>query len=654
MPISQINQIPVFQFDPNQQYRTPKKARGPLKVFLLLFSWLIIGLAVLALVAILALVPHLDDLRGLYRYSMSGKTNLEAAEQYIYDQKFTAAYEALSQSRQDFAKAEGYVKTLEQKKLFQLPVIRDQFVIADDFLAIGYNLSTSLERVSYFAQNILVIIQQPNLNFSSLTEKQKQEMLTSLAALAPQLEASRDEIANIQLAWQDVGSRRDIFLWQPMIKSFEQKLPKVLKGFDYLILASKNLPPLVGLDQEKTYLFLLQNNNELRPGGGFIGTYGILKMKNAEIVSFHTDNVYNLDLPAANRVLIPSPRPFKDYMNIPWWYMRDANWWPDFPTSAQKVEEFYYLEKPGSKQFDGVIAINPDFVEDLLALVGPITVDGITFNKDNFFKELEYQVEFGYYKQGIPENQRKEIIGDLYRELEKKLFELPLNRWTELLEVANKNLDEKYVVGYFNDMDLQQEMQSQNWAGQVQFTAEDYLMIVDANMGALKTDAAIKRTIDYSLTQEVNRFIVETAVNYRHTGVKDELTSRYRSYSRLYVPTGSELLSVKIGDQELDLNKVDKTNEFGKDIFGVFFEVEPQTDKTIAFKYVLPKRLVAGIEDGDYKLLIQKQPGMRDFDVNLNLFFDKKVKVFGKTEANNSAKFSATLKTDELFTVLFE
>ena len=31
--------------------------------------------------------------------------------------------------------------------------------------------------------------------------------------------------------------------------------------------------------QEKTFLILFQNNLELRPGGGFIGSFGILKVR---------------------------------------------------------------------------------------------------------------------------------------------------------------------------------------------------------------------------------------------------------------------------------------------------------------------------------------------------------------------------------------
>ncbi|MEK7102387.1 MAG: DUF4012 domain-containing protein, partial [Patescibacteria group bacterium] len=40
---------------------------------------------------------------------------------------------------------------------------------------------------------------------------------------------------------------------------------------------------LLGFDEERTFLVLLLNNTELRPGGGFIGTYAVATIRNGQL-----------------------------------------------------------------------------------------------------------------------------------------------------------------------------------------------------------------------------------------------------------------------------------------------------------------------------------------------------------------------------------
>ncbi|MFZ1654590.1 MAG: DUF4012 domain-containing protein, partial [Candidatus Moraniibacteriota bacterium] len=43
--------------------------------------------------------------------------------------------------------------------------------------------------------------------------------------------------------------------------------------------------------EERVFLVLFQNNMELRPGGGFIGSFGILKVKDGSITDFSSNDV---------------------------------------------------------------------------------------------------------------------------------------------------------------------------------------------------------------------------------------------------------------------------------------------------------------------------------------------------------------------------
>jgi hypothetical protein len=527
--------------------------------------------------------------------------------------------------------------------------------IAGEIINLGRSLSTALSETVLLGQDIIEITQRQDLTFSDLSEAQRAEILRRLQNLGPTLETVEVDVENLKLADKNLGLRRDLFFWQPVIKPLQEKLPEILKNFEYLITASKTLPELLGYDDEKVYLFLLQNNNELRPSGGFIGTYGVLKVRNADIVSFKTDNIYNLDSTMINKLKIEPPYPIKKYLVVPNWFMRDANWWPDYPTSALKVEEFYHLEKGSEDFFDGIIAINPDLIEDLLGLTGPIQVADLTFTKDNFTQQLQYQVEFGYYKRGIPEKERKEIIGEMSKKLEQKLLSLPLDKLDDLFKVVSDSLDRKHVLGYFYDQKLQAFFENKKWAGQVELTEEDYFQLVDANLAALQTDAVMEKSVTYQLRPEAENLVVNVEINYQHNGWFDDFTTRYRSYTRIYVPEGSELIFTKIGDKNLDISKeVDVYHEFGKTAFGVFFEVEPRQAKSLVFQYKLPQEILDLAKDGDYKLLVQKQPGLKQFDLSLDLSFPKDMKVFGNSQKANQVEFSGTIEKDEWYTVLFE
>ncbi len=121
---------------------------------------------------------------------------------------------------------------------------------------------------------------------------------------------------------------------------------------------------------QRTYLVLLQNNYELRPGGGFLGQYAIVKVKDGQVLSTFVEDANLLD----QRILvkITPPYPLTRKLQLKRWKMRDSNFSPDFPTNAAKAEYFYRLAGGGQK-FDGVIAINANVLDHALAITGPIT-----------------------------------------------------------------------------------------------------------------------------------------------------------------------------------------------------------------------------------------------------------------------------------------
>ena len=93
-----------------------------------------------------------------------------------------------------------------------------------------------------------------------------------------------------------------------------------------------------------------------------------------------------------------------------------------------------------------------------MSLTGPITVDGIEFTGENFVETLQYQVEQGYLRQEIPEEERKDIVGDLSNILMEKLFALPREKWQLLWSTIAINLAEKHARKYCREECLHESL----------------------------------------------------------------------------------------------------------------------------------------------------------------------------------------------------
>jgi len=253
-----------------------------------------------------------------------------------------------------------------------------------------------------------------------------------------------------------------------------------------------------GFDGEKTFLILFQNDMELRPGGGFIGSFGILKAEGGKVsdLQIHDTGIFDGRVPDTET----PPYPMGEDLHINSWKMRDSNWSPDFRANAEKAEYFYKLGE-GGENFDGVIAINTKVLNSILAITGPIKIADYPgeYNDETAILQLEYQVEKGYQEQGIEKGERKNVMRDMADVLVQKMHSFNLSQQMELAKKMETHLKQKDIQMFFKDENLQSEIKDMGWAGEVKGFEGDYLMVVDANLNSLKSDLCIKRKLKYEV-----------------------------------------------------------------------------------------------------------------------------------------------------------
>jgi len=654
------------------------------------WPYFILALFLLLIILGIFSVPYVSMGKSAYEEALAGKKDLEQAQLLAQALKLEEAEEYVDSAVEHFIVARRDFSPF--KIFFWVPWVGTQVKAVDNIITTSIETSRAISELLDLGQDILEVFEyteevseglvpeiEGELSYLDLSREKKREILKRLYESGPRLE---EALIRIDLAVESFNQIPETALAQPLreaIGPFAEQLPEFKKQLSLAVPIVKIIPQVAGYPEPKTYLFLMSNNAELRPAGGFIGTYGILKVADGEMLGFDTHDVYAIDGPSESFMRVSPPPPLNKYLKVSYWFMRDANWSPDFPTAAEKVLWFYSEEASGIARergapipeaplinFNGVVSINPTVVADLMEVTGPIIVAGQEFNSENLIDALEYQVEVGFLKEGIPRAQRKEIISILADELKKRLFNLPAAQWLDVIKILEQGLEERHIIIYESDPDIQDSLAAQDWDGAVKQVEGDYLMVVDANLASLKTDLFIERDIRYETHFEGDDLIAKATMHYKNNAGFSWKTTRYRTYTRIYVPEGSGFIEAsghlrddRLANPNLEPGEVDVYDELGKTVFGAFISIEPGSEGELSFTYKLPEDIAKDIKRGrEYNLYVQKQAGTEAPGLTLSLEFDKNLKQATPPEeeifwGDRRYSLETDLRIDQRFEVKF-
>ncbi len=542
---------------------------------------------------------------------------------------------------------------------------------AEHLLVAAASFERSLQSLG-LVQNTLAGV-APSRRFTDISVEEKRMLLQHLSNQLPELRLARESFAIASDSWTQSGHDARLLQLVPSAARFAEQLPSLKREADQAIAFLEVFLPLAGTDQSKNYLLLLQNADELRPTGGFIGTVGTVTINAATLMDLRFEDVYAIDNPVSGIWKDVPPEPLRRELGVSAWFFRDRNWSPDFPTSAEDLMQTYVREKAlvsssTQIQFDGVIALQPALFSRLLQFTGPIVVNGKTFSASTFFDQLQYDSEIGFLNQGIPIEKRKDIVLQVGTVLTARLLATPASRWGELLNLVNQSLQEKDVLLYVRDPKTLALLDARQWTDRIQGAPQDYLWVIDTNLAALKTDGVMEKEIIHSIDlNAAGGPLVTVTLKYRNTNrVIDWRHTRYRDYVRIYVPEGSELITSSGARQtnramptgQTIPGTVDIMRDLGKTVFGAFWSIEPGETRTLQFTYRLPSALTDLMrQDRSYQLLVQKQPGNRT-QLTLDHAFGKNIQTASPPEAadrfgDDRYQVSLPLTQDQSFVIRF-
>ena len=461
-------------------------------------------------------------------------------------------------------------------------------------------------------------------------------------------------------------------------------LPQIDDGLTTLYEINLTLLKILGHQQWQRYLLIFLNNNELRGGGGFMGSFALLDIDQGEIKKLDIPAGGTYDVQGALVPKVISPQPL--HLINPRWEFQDANWWPDFPTSAKKIEWFY--QKANGPSVNGVITLTSTLMEGLLEIFGPIPMPeyGREISAQNFVMETQKIVELEYDRK---ENRPKQFIADLAPKLLEKIFKADKNQLKKLFTLLVEGLNQRQLMVYFNESRVQKVIKDFGWSGELRKSDGDYLAVIHSNIAGGKTDGVIKETIQHLAEVQSDGSIINTVKLIRqHTGIRGEnifTGVQNNSYVRFYVPAGSILLAARgfksppaklfedPGEDltpDLDLISIESKHEISpfanteiyqennKTVFANWLLLKPGETQEAEIKYQLPFKLALdGQNTFYYSLLAQKQLGSVGSEFTSQLKLNNQLKPLALFPATLSANqtnlnFIGQLSTDQFYGVI--
>jgi len=400
-------------------------------------------------------------------------------------------------------------------------------------------------------------------------------------------------------------------------------------------------PPALGVASAKNYLLLFQNDKEIRSTGGFMTAYATLTINNGQVSATTSDDIYRLDEKLLHVCLtkicpLTPPAPIVKYLPEvsgkvrSAWSMRDSNISPDLPTAAKEFERMYQMLGEGLP-FDGIIYIDSQVVEELIEVTGPIDVFGTKYSAEidkrcncpNVIYELENYAEVA----AKGEKDRKAILGVLMQQILARSVGADVEKLPQLVETIAQLANHKHVMFYMHDPKVQDALSKLNWTGEVKAYDGDYLHINDSNFAGGKSNLYVEQTVTQEINIKNGEVRKKITIEYKNDQPFNTwLNGINRDYVRFYVPKGSKLVSSKGSEDPVTTIE----DDLGKTVFEAFIQVRPQNSRKLEIEYTIlyqPK--------GEYKLLIQKQPGAKDFHYKIKL--------------NGSQKADFKLETDREF-----
>lgn len=370
---------------------------------------------------------------------------------------------------------------------------------------------------------------------------------------------------------------------------------------------------LIGVQNPTSYLVLLGNDAEMRANGGFAGSYAKIIMHYPDIsIDFQDIYVPNGQLSGH----VDPPDPIQQAFGHGTWVLANADWEPDFPTSAMTIRWFF--EKGKEINPDNLVLLNLTTIKKILDIAGPIYVSQYqaTLTPENFYIFLQGKAEVNFFPGST---QKKDALASVGHALINQVKTLPLHKKLKIAQVLLSDFQNQNVMVHSSNTALQNLLIEQNLAGVLKPMSFDTYSLIETNLGANKANQFVTRSSRHHITY--NPSTIHHTVSVAFTNTSPEANpnppihygGNYITYLRFYIPANAQ--NIQVSPTPKTSTELSVTQKYGFTEIGFWHTTYAGSDSQIELSYDLP---ISSIND--YSLSILKQHGLRESPQTINLF----------------------------------
>lgn len=551
-------------------------------------------------------------------------------------------------AKQALSQAHQYHIATKATYVLAEPGLKFLFIsyIPNNALSINENALTLLEtalEASQQAHELLDIIAQPNIS---------PEQSTYAKDLVQKLQK---EIVTLQNTSQSLYDRLDY--QHPKIQHIRSQMEEVLGILDTMRVLSAHLPSLLADGTSKHYSVFFYNNMEIRPGGGFIGSFADVVMENYSLKRFTVYDVYDADGKLTTHVRPPAP--IREILHQPHWFLRDSNFDPDFTENIQAAN-FFLENELQLKDFHGSIGITTTALTYILEAFDEVYIADFddTITADNFYLKTQSQAENSFFPGSI---QKKSFLSTVGKTL---MMSAGKASPRKLASSIRTSLDEKHIVMNVKDKALQRDIDQLGWGGKIlnpqciekgKHCIVNHILPVEANLGVNKANFFVNKLMklsshigaDGTITNEFSvAFTNNSSVGIAPGGT-------YTNYFQVYIPVDAHIKSVDLDATPLYDYTVSKSGIFK--IAAYLLSIPPGSTHIFTISYELNEKFNQG--ENIYQVVLQKQIGAFNSDFTLDITYDPRILLvdqnFKSVAKNHSVLYNSSLSTNKVFVTEF-
>ena len=353
-----------------------------------------------------------------------------------------------------------------------------------------------------------------------------------------EIEAIMSQESSITQAIQDakIGNARlqrfdeQIFpsVFQGKVNDVKSLAQTYTTGLQELSRVYDLIPYLLGYKERRTYFFMIQNETEIRSTGGWFTNYALLGIENGQVRQLTVNDVYDFDgkIPG-----LQVPTDMKKALGVVAIKTALSNWDPEMEGTSKTVTKL--LAQGGLYQANDVtITLTFQLVRDLLAVLGPVQVEGLgEVTSNNMYDKVGIlHAEF------TPGSQDKiKVVSQFMPKLLDAIAAAPADKKEKVIETLMNAVKQRTVMVYSSNPDLRMKLLDYYDTYRTLLPVNHPLAVVDWNWGGNKANKFIKRSMDVVINEDTERATMTMLyTNDSQTEVYPE--GKYVNIQRVYFP----------------------------------------------------------------------------------------------------------------------